>query len=609
MKKLSIYLVLFVALFSPVHTQGAYKVPPKEVVDILDAPPTPSMIVSPCGNLMLQMEYDPMSSIAHMAQPMVQLAGLRITPRTNGRQRTLYYTGLVIQHLGDGSTRSINLPKDARLGRSKWSYDSKWLAFTLYTKKGIELWTVDVEKATAKAVTQPCVNATLGSAFQWMPDSKHVLVRMIPKSRGSAPEAPTIPDGPKIQETVGRFAKVRTYQGLLGDSHDESLFDHYTTSQLTLIDVKTGKHRKIGVPGTYHYVSSAPSGELLLVNRIKRPYSHGVPYPYFPRSVEIWNMKGEVVHVLADLPLADEMPVRGVPTGPRSVDWRPLQASTLVWVEALDEGDPKKKVPYRDKLMTIAAPFEVKPREICKIQHRYHGIDWLPTDGQGMIAEYDWERRWRTTKLVDFDDSTVEPKTIFDLSIHDRYNAPGYLIHRTMLTGRQVLLQDGDWIYLSGRGATPQGDRPFLDRMNVKTLKKERLFLSGETSFESFIAFVGNDHSHIVTRYESKTEPRNYFVRNLPNGESRALTHFENPAPQLTGLRKQLITYKRKDGINLSGTLYLPPSYQIGKRLPLVIWAYPMEYSDPGTAGQVSGSPNRFTLPRGASRLFFLTQG
>jgi dipeptidyl aminopeptidase/acylaminoacyl peptidase len=74
-------------------------------------------------------------------------------------------------------------------------------------------------------------------------------------------------------------------------------------------------------------------------------------------------------------------------------------------------------------------------------------------------------------------------------------------------------------------------------------------------------------------------------------------------------MKKELVKYTRADGVALSGTLYLPSGYKARTRLPLIIWAYPLEYSDPGTAGQIRGSPNEFTFFRGVTPLFFITQG
>ncbi|TKJ28608.1 prolyl oligopeptidase [bacterium (candidate division B38) B3_B38] len=601
-------LIIFSFLLTPLVAQEPYKLPPKEVVEIVDAPPTPMAEVSPKGDLMLLVEYNYMPSIKHMAQPMLRLAGLRITPKTNIRQTTVFYTGLVLLQLDSGQTRRIPLPEGGEFGFPEWSHDGKWLAFIRYLDDGVELWVVDVAKGEAKAVTPPMVNA-VGDGFLWMPDNRHLLVSMIPEGRGPAPDAPAVPVGPIVQETAGKFAPVRTYQDLLTSPYDEELFDYYATAQLMVLDVETGSSRPLGSLGVYIDISPSPNGEFLLVEKVEHPDSYSVPVYRFAHSIEVWNMKGKMVHLVADLPVADEVPIGGVVTGPRSVYWRPLQPATLVWAEALDEGNPKKDVPHRDRLMMVSAPFEDEPKEVFKVQQRYAGTRWLATEGEALVIEYEWTRRWRTTRLVNFDDPSVEPKVVFDLSSQDRYGDPGSPISRTTPAGERILLQDGDWLYLSGRGSSPEGDRPFLDRMNIRTLKKERIFQCGPTSYETFITFVGDDWGRVVTRYESKTEPPNYFRRNLKSDQRVALTDFKDPAPQLTGMKKQLVKYQRDDGVPLSGTLYLPPDYKEGERLPLVVWAYPLEYSDVKTAGQVRGSPNRFTFFRGYSQLFFVTQG
>lgn len=435
------------------------------------------------------------------------------------------------------------------------------------------------------------------------------MVRTIDPGRGTPPEKPVVPVGPNIQETSGKFAKVWTYQDLLQSPYDEKLFDYYATSQLVEINVSTAEQKKVGKPDIYPTVSPSPDGKYLLIERIKKPYSYMVPYNYFAHTLEIWDKDGNPVHLLAEIPLADEVPMRGVPTGIRSISWRPLKTAELFWVEALDEGNPEKKVPLRDKVMALAAPFKETPKEAIRTQFRYSGIQWMKPAGTAFITEFNWRKRWRTTYLFNFENSTVKPKKVFDLSYQDQYNNPGYPVYTITDSGHNILLQDKDWIYLDGSGSSPQGDFPFLDALNIKTLKTKRLFQCAENVYETFIDFVGNSREQIIARFESKTEPPNYFLYTLKNKKKKALTDYKDPAPQLTGVKKQLVKYKRDDGVDLSGTLYLPPEYKQGQRLPLVLWAYPIEYSDPKIAGQVSGSANRFTFFLGSSQLFFLTQG
>jgi len=604
---LTITLILLSGLF--LFSQEPYKLPPKEVVDIVNAAPPPRASISPTKDCIILIEYETMPSIVYMSQPLLRIAGTRITPKNNSRQVTTFYTGLVIKDIKTGSERRVSLPEGAKFGFPYWSYDGKWAAFTRYLDNGIELWALELKTGKAKALTKAVINATLGRGFQWLPDNHHILFHTILENRGSPPKKPDVPVGPNIQETSGKFAKVWTYQDLLKDPYDEALFDYYATSQLLKIDVLSEQSQKIGPPGIFLTPDPSPNGDYLLVHKITKPYSYSVPYFYFTYSLEIWDTNGEIVHLLADLPLADAVPMRGVPTGPRALEWRALHPSTLIWVEALDKGDPELKVPYRDKIMSLSSPFEDNPREVMKIQHRYSGISWFKSAGEALLTEYDWKRRWRTTYLVNVDRPGQTPKRIFDRSIHDRYNDPGSPVLTTTPRGEIIILQDKDWIYLAGSGASPKGDMPFLDRLILKTMKTKRLFQCGESSYERFIDFADNSRKQIITSYESKIEPPNYYLMTLKNKKRKTLTTYKDPAPQMTGMKKQLIKYVRKDGVPLSGTLYLPPDYKEGERMPLVIWAYPIEYSNPKLAGQVRGSPNRFTFFRGISQLFFVTQG
>ena len=611
MKKICSALALFVILVSSavLVAQQPYKLPPKEVIDIVDAPPLPRALISPRKDLMLLAEYEPMPSIAYLAHPILRIAGIRITPNINSRLQTTFYTGLVLKSIKDGREQRIELPPGIKFGSPQWSYDGRWVAFSRYLDTGIEIWVVDALTGKARNMELPAPNAVLTSGYSWLPDNRSLLVFAVPEGRGNTPAPPRVPVGPNVQETSGKFAKLWTYQDLLKTPFDETLFDYYATSQLLRVDVTTGQTLKLGEPGIYSSAEFSPDGNFILVYRIKKPFSYSVPYSDFTHSVDLWDGTGKLVRTIADLPAAEEVPLNGVPTGPREFEWQPLKAASLIWVEALDGGDPEKDVPNRDKIMTISAPFEGEPKELVKIRHRYSGVTWLGQKGLAFITEYDWKKKWETTYLINTELPGIAPKKMFDLSAQDEYNAPGYPVLETTLRGERIAVQDKEWIFLSGPGSSPQGDRPFLDRLSTRTLEKTRLHESGEASYETFVAFLNPTRDSILTSSESKTEPPNYYLVNLKTKKRKPLTAFKDPAPQLTTLKKELIKYKRDDGVELSGTLYLPPGYKEGERLPVLVWAYPLEYNDPGTAGQVRGSPNRFTFFRGTSELFFLTQG
>jgi len=609
-EKLRLFLFAFV-FWSSLILQGQepYKKPPQEVIDMLEAPLPPQASLSPDGKTVLLSTYETMPSIAYLAQPLLRLAGIRITPLNNSKQQNYFMTSLTIKSIKDGTVTPVDLPEGDKFGFPWWSDNSAWFAFTRYLNHGVELWVVEMQTGKVKKLTGPIITAVFSCGFNWLPDNKHILAFVVPEDRGKPPEKPAVPIGPHIQEVSGKFAKVWTYQDLLETPYDEKLFTYYGTSQIIKINVLTGEIQKLGEPGIYPSADPSPDGKLLLVYRIKKPYSYSVPYYYFTHNLEIWDMNGRVIHTLAEVPLEDDVPMRGVPEGVRSIDWRPLEPATLIWTEALDGGDPENEVPHRDKMMLQSYPFNEEPKVVIKMTHRYSGISWLEKPGLAFLTEYDWKRRWRTTYLINVDDPSLEPKKIIDLSIHDRYNDPGYPVTTTTDSGKTVILQDKDWIYLRGRGANPQGERPFLDKFNLKTMEKQRIFQSGKNSYESFVDFVGGSRDQIITRYQSKKEPPNYFVKDLSTDQRRALTEYQDPASQMTGMIKKLVKYKREDGVDLSGTLYLPPDYKEGQRLPLVFWAYPLEYSDPSVAGQVRSSPNQFTSFRGTSQLFFVTRG
>jgi dipeptidyl aminopeptidase/acylaminoacyl peptidase len=606
MRRLMLTCAAVLGLSSLVAAQAPYKLPPQVVVDILDAPPLPSVSVSPDRQWLLLLEQRSMPSIAQVGRPMLRLAGSRIDPRSNGPHQPSTITGLELERVADASVRRV-VTAAATIAFPSWSPDGRRIAFVAPGDSVISLWVVDVASAQARRLDVPPLNAADGPPCQWMPDSAHLLCLFVPDGRGAAPAEAAVPVGPTTQETTGRSAPVPTYEDLLADAHDEALFDYYFTAQLALVDAATAARTPIGAPTVFDRVDPAPGGEYLLVVKTLKPYSYLVPADRFPKQIEVWNAKGDVVHALASLPLAENIPMRGVRAGPRAIAWQPGEPATLVWAEALDAGDPRKRLPHQDHILRLAAPFAGEPTQLAQLEKRYAGLMW---DGRGtaLLAEYDRERRWTRTWILDPRAAGSAPQLLWDRSAEDRYADPGVPLTRTTPAGDRVFLHTGDWLYLAGAGASPQGERPFLDRVNLRTRRTERLWRSDSVHYEAVVALLDDAGHELLTRRESINEPPNYFVRRLP-GALRALTTFKDPAPQLTGVQKRLVTYTREDGIPLSGTLYLPPGYTAGTRLPVVMWAYPTEFASAAAAGQVTAAPNRFNLVRGPSQLLFLTQG
>ncbi|HEY6402609.1 MAG TPA: prolyl oligopeptidase family serine peptidase, partial [Blastocatellia bacterium] len=621
-KKFALWLLSAIILVSGFNLQAQtpYQKPPKAVLDVLDAPESTLVSVSPARDKMLLMTPVRYPTIAELSEPMLRLAGSRINPRTNGPHNPIRIVKMTLKNIADGKETPLALPPNANFGGAEWSNDGKQFAVTNTAANGIDLWIGDAATGKLRQIPSVKLNAAFsgggrgggGGAVEWLPDGKTLLCRTIVAGRGAAPVAPVVPVGPNVQENYGKATPAPTFQDLLRNSHDEKLYEYYATTQLAMINAATGRVTPFGKPAIFGSVEPAPDGNHFLVATIHRPYSYLLSAGSFPRLIEVWDRGGKSVYKLADLPLADQVPIAGVPTGPRNYNWRPTEPATLVWVEALDGGDNRKKVSPRDVVKTLKAPFSGAPVELAKTEKRFAGLTWGEKDGLVFMSDFERIGNRSRTFMLNADNPpgvAQQPRLIWDLSSQDRYNDPGNPVMKRLPNGQAVMSQHGDSIFLSGQGASDEGDRPFLDRFDLKTLKSERLFRCDDKSYESVVVLLADDGSRFITRYETQTTPPNYFIRAAGASDKQALTNFPDPTPQLRGIKKQLVRYKREDGADLSFTLYLPPDYKEGTPLPTIVWAYPREFSDASVAGQVSGSANRFTTISGMSHLFFTLLG
>jgi dipeptidyl aminopeptidase/acylaminoacyl peptidase len=565
-----------------------YQQPPKEIRDVLNAPPTPTISVSPQHDYAILLQGVRYPPIAQVAQPFLPLAGIRVDASANGVHMANYYISFVIKQLPGGADIAITLPSEGKFGVPVFSPDGKQFAFTNTLAKGIELWIGSPSTGQVRRIPGLRVNGVQvgGPAVQWLGDNRTLIVSTVPSARGPVPPEPTIPKGPHVQESLSNAGPAATFEDLLATPHDEDLFDYYATSQLVYLDASTGKPTPFGKPGIYTLVRPSPDQTHLLVGWLHRPYSYQLTAGAFPQEVEIWDRDGKVEHKIASLPLEDRTPLAGVRTGSRAFQWLPDKPATLVWVEALDGGDPKAKVPYRDRIILIAAPFSAQSREVFKTEERFAGLQPL-ANGKALVEDRERVKRTVRTFEISLDKPDTGARLIFSLNERDAYRDPGTPVFKTTPDGRRQVIQSGDAIYLAGEGSSPTGDHPFLDRFNLATGKTDRLFQSDSGAYESIVAVLDDTGTRLLTRRESPADPPNYYIR--AGSDVKALTRFPNPAPQTAGIKKQLVTYKRADGVPLSFTLYLPANYKPGVKLPALVWAYPYEFSDADTAGQVTG--------------------
>ncbi|OLF75520.1 peptidase S9 prolyl oligopeptidase [Maricaulis sp. W15] len=609
MMKCGLGLVTASALWAvPVMAQDPYRLPPQEIIDIVDAAPSPFTSLSPARDTLLLMQREALPPVAELARPMERLAGLRLDATLNGRHGPRSVVGLSLVDLDSGAERRVDLPDDAGISNISWSPDGSQIAFVMTRNDQLSLWVVDVETARARQLVRSGINAVF-SPIDWMPDGERLLVSLVDPDRGAMPERPRVPIGPVTQEASGYEAPVRTYQDLLADEHDAALFAWLATTQLALVNT-TGRTRvrEIGEPGLYYSAEPAPGGDYILIGEMEQPFSYQVPWSRFPDRVFVIDMEGDEVATIARQPLADNVPIGGVITGRRSIGWQAAAAASLTWAEALDGGDPRVETDQRDSVWALEAPFDGAPVEILRTEDRYYGTQFTSEGQLGFSMEYDRDTRVIRRWLVDFADPSVAPRLAEERNYQDSYANPGSALTVRNAYGQNVVGVHEGYMYMAGEGATPGGDRPFLNRVSFDTFETTEIWRNSGENYEEVIGLTSPDASSFLTRWEDPVTPPN--VRWHRAGEDTVeITQFENPHPQLNEISRQLITYEREDGVPLSATLYLPADYEEGDTLPVLVWGYPLEYNDASTAGQVSGSPYEFTRVAGTSPRFLVTQG
>ncbi len=626
MKKLlfSATLLLITAAVSQAQ-EFNYQTPPKAIQDLLLAPPTPRVSLSADGRTLALLAVQDFPTVAELVQPELRLAGLRFNPRTNGPSRVSYAVGLKLKTLPSGPELSVKgLPAEARISGVSWSPDSKTLAFALTTPGSgldgrVELWVADVATATARRLLAQPLNDAFGSSFEWVPDSKALLARLVPAGRGAAPAIDAAPTGPAVQESGGKKAGAPTFQDLLKSPADERLFDYYATAQLAKVSLADGATQPLGQPGIIQTASPSPDGRYVLLRTRHRPYSYQLTISRFPQRIDVLDLaSGAVVQSVADLPLADAVSIASdaVPTGPRGHAWRADAPATLYYAEAQDGGDPKVKAEIRDKVYLLPAPFAGPAQELAALPLRFGGITW-GNDKLALADGYRWSDRHVTTWQLNPSAPAAPLAVLFDRSEQDTYHNPGTPYEHRNAQGKYVLLTGGPTgqsIYLLGTGASPEGDRPFVDEMDLATKKTTRWWRSAAPSYEVPVAILdaSGKRRQLLTRRESLTQAPNYYLRDASKKDAlKAITAFPNPYAAFGGsFPKQVLRYKRADGVDLTADLYLPQGYKKSDGpLPTLMSAYPLEFKDKRNAGQVTGSPYTFTRITSGSSIFWVTQG
>lgn len=615
MKKLTFVALILYIFIGYSQENLTYQKPPQEILELVDAPLAPSVLINDSGEQMVLLYRDYYKSIAELSETELRLAGLRINPKTNIGSRTNYYKNIKIKDpKGDQAVQVSGLPENARLANFQWSPDQTKMAVTNTTSEGVEVWLLDLKKAAVKKLTDATVNANMRDVINWFKDGSSVLVKMLPSDRKALINATeAVPTGPTISSNDGKKAQNRTYQDLLKNPNDEFNFEQLARAELYKVNIDGTKSKWKGAD-LYTNISFSPDGEYTMVTSVNRPFSYLVPYYRFPSKTIIYDKEGNLISEVLEVPLIENLPkgFMAVRMGMRSLSWRKDKPATLIYAQALDGGDPENEVPYRDEVFEMQAPFDKAGRPFLKTINRFSGIEWA-SDNIAVAYDYWWNNRNTKTYLFNPSNVDQEPKILSDRNYQDVYSDPGEFVTTKNEFGESVISLDKKKnAFLLGDGFTKDGQFPFVDKFNMQTQEKARMYTSKIEGKKEDLIEYKPEKDQLLVRIESPNEYPNYYYKSLVKRKGKQqLTDFENPFKSIQDVHKEVITYKREDGLELSGTLYLPVGYdkESKEKKPMILWAYPREYKDKNSASQNTQNPNEFTYPFWGSPIYWVTQG
>ena len=442
-----------------------------------DQRPTPEAVVGPAGDA-VALVYPSGRPPVVDERRLLELGGRRINGRNNTPWPAPDIDRIVLVRLADGAVHEVLAPFETNLGWVRFSPDGSYLSYFVIRDTGAEQWVLDIASGIPRPVTSATLNATWGEPCTWLGDGSRVLCRFVMSARGAPPDAA------------------------------DAQFGYYFTSQLGTVELATGRRTNVGAPELFAAATPSPNGEFVLVTTLGEP-SAGETAAEGTRAVAIRDANGDVVRHLADLPGGPLSP------GPHAHGWDPSAAATVVWREP-SQG-------RGNRILARAAPFDAMPATRLETAFGVAGIGWTES-GLGLVTEVDEQTGRRRMSLLG--GGAPAPRTLFDWRLEDgAATLPTPVRRPGGPTAGSAVMQDRDRILLIGDGAR------FLDRLDVTTLRMERLFESGDAGAESLVAPLVADGRLLLTRRRDAGGEADYFIRDTTDGTSTPLPGLEARAP------------------------------------------------------------------------------
>ena len=612
MKKVIALLAFSMLLvYGKAQETAVYQKPSKDISDLLLAPPTPTISVDGKAQYMLVMERSFYPTVEELGQPEFKIAGLRINPNNFSLSRQNFIKKLSLQNIVTGKNITLaGMPNNLSALSPSWNPSENKIAFYNVTANTVDVWVIDIKTGTCSKINKSPVNIVLSSNIIWLDDAT-VLYKINTNNAAQMQKKPITPKGPTIQESIGKVAPSVTYQDLIKSPYDEYAFEFLASAQI--VKNKNGVETKIGSPAIFSSLDLSPDRNYVLTRTINKPFSYLVTVNGFASSINVIDINGKLIKTIADLPSSETTPsgYDNVQNVARAFDWKDDEPATITYAMPLDSGMMKKNIPSHDVVMALAAPFTGTPKELFKTSTRYIRTTW----GDEHIALVtEMLRSKQQYKVSRYDASNNSLTTLYQGNMTDAYTNPGSPVTTKNKFNREVIatINKGQAILMNNTtGASPKGDLPYIASFDLNTKTNNIIWRSAEDNFEMVMEVIDFNNLKVITRRETEKEVPNYYIRSIKENNKIQITNFKNPYQSMEGVTKEKIKYKRKDGVDLTGDLYLPKGYDKTKDgpLPTLLWAYPREFTNAADASQIRGNQHKFTMLNWGSPIFYVTQG
>jgi hypothetical protein len=279
------------------------------------------------------------------------------------------------------------------------------------------------------------------------------------------------------------------YEDLLKNEYDAAKLRHFLTVEVLRVDATSSRPAARSVPQCaggrlVRDLQSSPCGRFALA-QMTAEFSYSVPIGRFGKDVEIWDLEsngegdGGVVVGVATLPVDDEIPLSydACSRHPRKFHFHPCLDHAVVYAVATDggiglnerfDGGEERDAVYC-RVLDAGTMALGDPTKLIGLEWRYSDLDYTES-GLGIVDEYRWSDRMEKKWILD--DATGTKRLLWERSWEDRYTAPGRPLMRRGSRGQFFVVQPTETsMYLQGAGASPLGDRPFLDLLDFSMEK------------------------------------------------------------------------------------------------------------------------------------------